>query len=123
MTDRTEIFTDGSYNDQTNSGGWAAVVFRKTSGQQSGTTNQEMELRAIVEAVKMAEGPTSVICDHEGIVSIANRGMTPRWSSDVWNELYSAANGKDISYEWRGRSQSFGQRLAHQLAREAARGR
>ena len=77
MTDRTEIHTDGSYNDRTDTGGWAAVVFRHTSGQQTGTTNQEMELRAIVEAVKMAEWPTTVVSDHEGIVGIARRGITP----------------------------------------------
>jgi ribonuclease HI len=123
MTDRTEIFTDGSYNDQTDTGGWAAVVFRKTSGQQTGTTNQEMELRAIVEAVKMAEGPTTIVSDHEGIVGLAQAGRTPRWSTDVWNELYAAAAGKYVTYEWRRRDQSFGQRLAHQLARDAVKGR
>lgn len=82
-----------------------------------------MELRAIAEAVKMAEWPTTVVSDHEGIVGIAQRGMTPRWSPDVWKEFYEAASGKDIEFVWRRRDQSFGQRLAHQLAREAARGR
>jgi ribonuclease HI len=74
MTDRSEIFTDGSYNDQADRGGWAAVRLRYISGQQTGTTNQEMELRAVVEAVKMAEGLTTVVCDHEGIVGLAQRG-------------------------------------------------
>ncbi|MBP3959921.1 hypothetical protein J8F10_32150 [Gemmata sp. G18] len=114
---RTEIFTDGSYNDHTDSGGWEAVVFRHTSGQQTGTTNQEMEPRAIVESVKMAEGPTTVVSDHEGIVGIIQRGMTPRWSPDVWGGLYAATEGKDVDFVWQRRDQSFGQRLAHQFAR------
>ena len=82
-----------------------------------------MELRAILEAVRMAEGPTTVVSDHEGIVGCAQRGMTPRWSADLWNELYAAAAGKDVQFEWRRRDQSLGSRLANQLARAAAKGR
>jgi ribonuclease HI len=53
---RTEILTDGSRVDQTGNGGWAAVIIRTASGQQPKATRQEMELRAMIEAVKMAEG-------------------------------------------------------------------
>ena len=123
MTERTEIHTDGTFNDQTKVGGWAAVIARSTAGRQEGTSSYEMDLRALVEAVKMADGPCTVVSDHEGIVGIARDGRTPRMCRPLWEELYATATGKDIEFAWRKRDQSLGQRLAHQLSREAARGR
>ena len=120
---RDESFSDGSYNDQTGTGGWAAVVLRNASGRQVGGSSHELELRALVEAVKMADGPCTVISDHDGIIGIAQQGRTPRHCQALWEELYAATAGKDVQFEWRKRDQSLGQRLAHQLARSAARGR
>jgi hypothetical protein len=38
-------------------------------------------------------------------------------------ELYAATAGKDVEFAWWKRDQSLGQRLANQLARDAAKGR
>ncbi len=123
MTARTEIFPDGTCNDQTRKGAWAAVIVRTSSGRQDDTTSQEMELRAIVEAAKMAEGPSTIVSDHEAIVRLAQQARKARWSPALWDELYAATADKDITFEWRRRGQTLGQRLAHQLARDAVRGR
>jgi ribonuclease HI len=123
MTERTEIFTDGTFNDQTRVGGWSAVITRTSSGKQADTSSYEMELRALVEAVKMAEGPCTAISDYEGMIRTAQQGKTPETCKAVWGELYAATAGKDVSFEWRRRDQSLGSRLAHQLARDAAKGR
>lgn len=123
MTARTEIHADGTFNDQTGVGGWAAVVARNTSGKQDSTSIYEMELRAMVEAVKMAEGPCTVISDYEWLVQNAQRGTPQATCRPLWDELFTAAAGKDIEYAWKKRDQSLGSRLAHQLARDAARGR
>ena len=123
MTDRTEIFTDGTFNDQTGAGGWAAVVTRTATGRQSGTSGYVMGLRAMVEAVKMADGPCTIISDYDGLVRTAQAEMTPEKCRPLWEELYAAAAGKDVEFAWRGRDQSLGSRLAHQLARDAAKGR
>ena len=32
-TDRADIYTDGSFNDQTRTGGWTAVIARTSSGK------------------------------------------------------------------------------------------
>lgn len=119
---RSEIFTAGSFNDQADRGGWAAVILHTFSGQQTGTSSQEMELRAMGEAVKVAEGPCTVVCDHEGIVKIAQQGKVPQFCKAVWEELYAAMAGQDVAFEWRKRDQTLGSRLAHQLARDAAKG-
>lgn len=123
MTARTEIHADGTFNDRTSIGGWAAVIAHSTSGRQEGTSIYEMELRAMVEAVKMAEGPTTVISDYEWLVQNAQRGTPQATCRPLWDELFSATAGKDVTFEWSRRSQSLGSRLAHQLARDAARGR
>ena len=123
MTERTEIHTDGTFNDQTGIGGWAAVIARTSTGRQDGTSSYEMELRALVEAVKLADGPCTIISDHEGIIGLARDGRTPRMCRPLWDELYAAAAGKDIEYARKKRDQSLGSRLAHQLARDAAKGR
>jgi ribonuclease HI len=122
VTARTEIFTDGSFNDQTRTGGWAAVIARTSSGQKHDTSSYEMELRAIVEAVKMAEGACTIVSDHEGIIGLARDGRMPRTCRPLWEELYAATEGKDVEFEWHRRDQSLGSRLANQLAREAAKG-
>lgn len=123
VTNRAEIFTDGSFNDQTGTGGWAAVIARTMSGLQAGTSSYEMELRALVEAVKMADGPCTVISDYEGLIRTAQQGKTPDTCKTVWDELYAATAGKDVTFEWRRRDNGLGSRLAHQLARDAAKGR
>jgi ribonuclease HI len=123
VTNRTEIHTDGTFNDQTGTGGWAAVIARSTSGRQEGTSSYEMELRGLVQAVKMADGPCTIVSDHEGIIGLARDGRTPRMCRPLWDELYATAAGKDIEFEWRKRDQSLGSRLAHQIARDAARAR
>jgi ribonuclease HI len=123
MTSRTEIHADGTFNDQTREGGRAVVTVRTATGPQAAGSSYEMELRALVEAVKMAECPCTVISDHEGIVGIARRGITPRYYHAVWQELYAAVPGKDVGFGWRRRDQPLGSRPAHQLARDAAKGR
>lgn len=115
---RTEIFTDGCRSDH--GGGWAAVMLRTSSGRQPTGTSNDMELRALLEAVKMADGPTTIISDLHGIVRTAQQRKVPEWSRALWEELYAAAEGKDISFEWRKRSQTIGQQIAHRLAKEAA---
>lgn len=77
----------------------------------------------MVEAVRMAEGPTTVISDCEWLAQNAQRGTPQATCRPLWDELFAAASGKDIEYAWHKRDQSLGSRLAHQLVRDAARGR
>jgi ribonuclease HI len=78
VTDRIEIRTDGTFNNQTGVGGWAAVVARTSTGRQEGRSSYEMELCALIEAAKIADGPCTIVTDHKGIIGVANRSMTPR---------------------------------------------
>lgn len=73
--------------------------------------------------MKLADGPATIISDHEGRVGLAQEGRRPRMCRLLWDELYAAAAGKDVEFAWRKRDQSLGSRLAHQLARNAAKRR
>jgi hypothetical protein len=52
-------------------------------GQQTGGSSQEMELRALVEAVKMAEGPRTVVSG----LSVLKMHSLPRSSRVAWSFL------------------------------------
>jgi hypothetical protein len=102
---------------------WAAVIVRTSSGKQPNGSRQEMELRALIKAVKMADGPCTVVSVHAGIVKLARQGKTSALCKPVWEGLYASMAGKGVTFEWRRRDKSLGQRLAHQLARDVAKGR
>ena len=82
------LATDGGYRSSTNIGAWAFVVEGDISivdfGTEEGTTNQKMELKAIIEALKYAKNnfPNEEI----GILSDSAycvNGMNQRWF-DKW---------------------------------------
>src|SRR6187549_1935456 len=59
------ITADGSWDYKTRRGGWAAVLrfgtaFREISGAEADTTNNRMELRAMLEAVRALKEPCVV---------------------------------------------------------------
>ena len=85
------VYTDGSAVPNPGDGGWAAVwtrhggVVEERSGRESGTTNNRMELRALIEALGMlpADATAEIVTDSE----LAVRTMTewaPRWRRRGW---------------------------------------
>jgi hypothetical protein len=48
---------------------------------------------------------------------------TPWHLKPVGDQLYVATAGEGVQFEWRRRDQTLGQRVAHQLGRDAAKGR
>jgi ribonuclease HI len=99
------------------------LVIRTASGKQANTSSHEMELRALIEAAELANGPCTIISDHEGIVRIARQEREPHHFKQLWQELYATIGDKEVMFEWQRRGESLGQRLGHQLARDAAKRR
>lgn len=120
----TVAHTDGSFCQSRKRGGWAAVFEDKVvSGGCVATDSYTMELRAVVEAVKAAEGPVTVFCDHAGIVHAFARRERCKKDHALWLELYEAAEGKEVSLVWLD-AETPEHRLAHRTAKdEACRGR
>lgn len=140
-----EVFTDGACSGNPGPGGWAWAVDETTyaSGGDPATTNQRMEVRAVLEALRALEGPLVVVSDSTYVVNCfrdrwwagwIERGWTnsarkPVANRDLWEplvELYrerdAAAGGPGIAFRWvKGHSGDRMNDLVDRLAVAASR--
>ncbi|MGI6515156.1 MAG: ribonuclease HI [Syntrophomonadaceae bacterium] len=87
-----EIYTDGACSGNPGPGGWAAVLLyqdrvKEISGSEDDTTNQRMELRAVVEGLKalnVRNWQVKVYSDSAYIVNALEKGWLRRWSQNGW---------------------------------------
>jgi len=129
-----KIFTDGGCSGNPGPGGWAFVIVLKTfqgdrivaeqKGGEKNTTNNRMELTAVIESLKalktMADVPnTAVVCTdsqyvQKGITEWIRKWKQNAWrtsdkkpvkNQDLWVELDSLAGEFSLAWEWvRGHS-------------------
>ena len=60
------IYTDGACSGNPGVGGWGAILMynkyeKKISGGNKDTTNNQMEIRAVIEALKIIKKPSEII--------------------------------------------------------------
>lgn len=120
MSSRVEIYADGACRGNPGPGGWAATLeygehLRELSGAEAQTTNNRMELTAVIRALEALKRGVSarVHTDSEYVV----RGITewvPNWKArgwrtadrkpvknqDLWEQLDAAAARHDIEWKW-----------------------
>lgn len=94
---RVRIFTDGACSENPGPGGWA-VVFnsenkcRTFSGNEKLTTNNRMELRAVIEAFKRITNKKShnpdvqydIYSDSAYVVNTINNHWIEAWKKNNW---------------------------------------
>lgn len=117
-TDRTVVYTDGACAGNPGPGGWAWAVpageFR--SGAEARTTNQRMEVTAVLEAVTALPGPLEVRSDSTYVVNCfrdrwwegwlargwVNSAKKPVANRDLWEPLIDAyrADPTRIRFSW-----------------------
>ena len=80
MTELTlvEIFTDGACRGNPGPGGWGAVLEcdgreRELFGGEAGTTNNRMELMAVIEALSALKRPCRSVRNEAGTINIRSR--------------------------------------------------
>jgi ribonuclease HI len=112
-----EVWTDGACSGNPGPGGWAWATRdgRHDSGGEPGTTNQRMEIRAALEAVRALDGPLVVVSDSTYVVNCFRDGWWKGWlargwvtsakkpvvSRDLWEPLITAVNERgDVSFRW-----------------------
>jgi ribonuclease HI len=135
-----EVWTDGACSGNPGPGGWAWVTEdgRQGSGAESPTTNQRMEIRAALEAVKALEGPLTVVSDSTYVVNCfkdawwkgwlargwVNSAKKPVANRDLWEPLITLFQERgDISFRWvKGHSGDRMNDLVDQLAVRAGKG-
>lgn len=87
-----EIYSDGACSGNPGIGGWAAVLLYKDkikeiSGAEAATTNQRMELTAVVEGLKalaVRNWQVKVYSDSAYLVNAIEKGWLQNWSNNGW---------------------------------------
>lgn len=93
---QTGVFTDGASEGNPGPGGWGAVlvvdgrVVKEDYGSEAHTTNNRMELRAMIAGLQMIppDTPIDVYTDSELIVNILTK-WAPGWKADGWKKKSS----------------------------------
>lgn len=90
------IFTDGACSNNPGPGGWGAVFYKDTkqeiiSGHEVETTNNRMELMAIVKALEKIKKEEylyhkefEIYSDSAYVVNAINYGWLSKWSLNNW---------------------------------------
>ncbi len=137
--DRVTVYTDGSCRGNPGPGGWAWAVDGGASGSggEPHTTNQRMEVRAVIEALKTLDGPLHVVSDSTYVVNCFRQRWWAGWqrkgwrnskgepvaNQDLWKELLPMVldEGRSITFSWvKGHSGDRMNDVVDQLALAAA---
>ena len=85
------IYTDGACSGNPGPGGWAAVLLygdnkKEISGGSKNTTNNIMEITAVIEALKCLkfECEAKVHSDSAYVVNCFNNGWIQKWKKNNW---------------------------------------
>lgn len=143
MADDVEIYTDGACKGNPGPGGWGALLRygvheKELFGGEPETTNNRMELTAVIQALRALKRDcrVRVYTDSEYV----KRGITewlPNWkargwrtaakkpvkNADLWRELDEEIRRHEIEWHWvRGHSGHPGNEAADRLANRGAAG-
>lgn len=117
------IYTDGACSENPGPGGWAAVLMysgdisskKSISGGQRNTTNNQMELKAVINGLKALKVQCKVILYTDslyiknGITEWINKWKVNGWRTadkkpvkniELWKELDTVALQHDIDWRW-----------------------
>jgi ribonuclease HI len=105
---RVIIYTDGACLGNPGPGGWAAVLLceghrRELVGSVRRTTNNRMELRAAIEALRALKKPCEVELhsDSRYVVDTASNLMRGwRANGDLWRELAPLLRTHRVRFVW-----------------------
>ena len=85
------IYTDGACSGNPGPGGWCALLIcsekqKSISGRDIMTTNNQMELTAVIKGLKALKYPCNVIIrsDSAYIVNQVNGGYLDKWEANGW---------------------------------------
>ena len=132
-----QIFTDGACRGNPGRGGWGALLQfdgeeREICGGETLTTNNRMELRAAIEALKVLKHTCEIDVTTDssyvknGITQWLAKWKTNNWLTsnrkpvkniDLWQELDELTQKHSIRWHWiKGHSGHIGNESADKLA-------
>lgn len=128
-----QVYTDGACIGNPGPGGWAAIVvdngtIRMLSGGNRSTTNNRMEITAVIEGLKAVpeSSDVTVFSDSQYVVFTMTRGWKRNRNHDLWEVLDDLVSKRKVYWEWvRGHVghplNEMADRLAHQEAKNGVR--
>ena len=117
--DNVIIYTDGACSGNPGPGGWGSILMYKDvkkeiSGNQKNTTNNIMEITAVLEALKLLKYPCNVTIysDSAYVVNCFNQGWIYNWikkgwktankepvkNKELWEKLYNLTKIHNVTF-------------------------
>ena len=121
MKKRVEIFTDGACSGNPGPGGYGAILrygehIKELSGGEEQTTNNRMELTAVITALEALKEPCLVILttDSKYVVDGIEKGWAKSWrengwkkkdkkpalNPDLWGRLLDLLEVHEVKFNW-----------------------
>lgn len=118
---KIEIFTDGACSGNPGKGGWGAILRfgeyqKELSGGEKNTTNNRMELIAVIEALKALKEPCEVVIttDSKYVSDAVTLGWAENWrkngwkkadkkpalNADLWEQLLELLAQHKVTFNW-----------------------
>ena len=115
------IYTDGACSGNPGPGGWGAILEymgheKELSGGEKSTTNNRMELTAVIKALQELKEPCTVelYSDSKYVIDALQKGWAVGWrkrgwiksdkkpalNPDLWEELLGLVERHDLHYPW-----------------------
>lgn len=102
-----EIHTDGACSGNPGPGGWAAIVVengekRELYGRESLTTNNRMEMLAVIKGLQATLGGVDVkiYSDSQYVINTMTRNWKRRANQDLWGEMDSEVIKRNVEWQW-----------------------
>ena len=116
-----EIYTDGACSGNPGPGGWGAVLRyngreKEISGGEAQTTNNRMELTAVIAALECLKEPCIVelYSDSKYVIDALSKGWAVSWRKkgwiksdkkpalnvDLWERLLKLTEAHEMRYHW-----------------------
>lgn len=118
---KIELYTDGACSGNPGAGGWGAILVYKgiekeLSGFKQETTNNRMELTAVIKGLKALKEPCEVLLttDSKYVADALTKGWAKSWqkngwkksdkkpalNSDLWEELLALCEVHKVDITW-----------------------
>ena len=139
--EKVTIYTDGACSGNPGPGGWGAILMynknkKELSGGNKNTTNNIMEITAVLEALKALKFPCEVdlYSDSAYVVNSFNQGWIYNWlkkgwktasgepvkNKELWEELYNLTKTHKVTFhKVKGHADNEFNNRCDELARNA----
>ncbi len=115
------LYTDGACSGNPGPGGWGAILewgsyTKEFSGGEENTTNNRMELTAVIQGLRALKEPCTVelYSDSKYVIDALEKGWAWGWKKrgwvksdkkpalnpDLWEHLLYVVSGHELRYNW-----------------------